>query len=92
MKNKILPVFITFAGCTSRCIYCNQHRITGIQQSDVITSAKKQIDECISMGVEWTELAFYGGSFSCLPSDIRDDLYALAHQTGIKDFKVFHLS
>jgi histone acetyltransferase (RNA polymerase elongator complex component) len=87
MKNKILPVFITFAGCTSRCVYCNQHRITGIKPSNVLISAKDQIDECMSMGVEWTELAFYGGSFSCLPDEIRKSLYALAHETGISTLR-----
>jgi len=87
MKNKILPVFITFAGCTSRCVYCNQHRITGVKPSNAITSAKEQIDECLSMDVEWTELAFYGGSFSCLPDDIRKSLYGLASQTGIKTLR-----
>lgn len=35
------------------------------------------------MGVEWTELAYYGGSFTCLPKDIRLKLYELAHKTGI---------
>ncbi|MGD9807639.1 MAG: radical SAM protein [Deferribacterales bacterium] len=87
MKNKILPVFITFAGCTSRCVYCNQHRITGIKPSNVLTSAKDQIDECMSMDVEWTELAFYGGSFSCLPDGIRKSLYVLAHETGISTLR-----
>jgi len=36
------------------------------------------------MGVEWTELAFYGGSFTCLPNEIRLKLYSLAQETGIK--------
>jgi len=87
MKNRILPIFITFAGCTSRCIYCNQHRITGVKPTDVLNSAKKQIDEGMSMGVEWTELAFYGGSFSCLSDDIRNSLYGLAKETGIRTLR-----
>jgi len=83
MKNKILPVFISFAGCTSRCIYCNQNKITGIKSSDVIKSAENQINENLKYDVQWSELAYYGGSFSCLPADIRHGLYELAHNSGI---------
>lgn len=84
MKHKILPVFITFAGCTSRCIYCNQNRITGITAGDIINSAKNQISDHLRMDTDWTELAFYGGSFTCLPPDIRLSLYRLAHESGIR--------
>lgn len=83
MKNKILPVFITFAGCTSKCVYCNQHHITGVSPKDVIQSAKDQIKENMTYDVQWTELAFYGGSFTCLPTEIREYLYGLAKETGI---------
>jgi len=87
MTNKILPVFISFAGCTSRCIYCNQNTITGVASGDIISSAQKQIEENLSYGVRWTEIAFYGGSFTCLPSDIRQHLYELAHKTGINTLR-----
>lgn len=83
MKYKILPVFISFAGCTSKCIYCNQSLITGITPANVINSAKKQIDEHLA-SADWDELAFYGGSFTCLPRDIRLALYGLARESGIK--------
>jgi len=39
------------------------------------------------MGVEWTELAFYGGSFTCLPARIRHDLYVVAKETGISTLR-----
>ncbi|PLX67967.1 MAG: hypothetical protein C0603_07590 [Denitrovibrio sp.] len=83
MKNKILPVFISFAGCTSRCVYCNQHKITGVAPADILTSAKEQIKTNLSYDVEWNELAYFGGSFSCLPKDIRYSLYRLAEESGM---------
>lgn len=83
MKHKILPVFISFAGCTSRCIYCNQSRITGVTPQNVIESAKQQIKEHLATAAQWTELAYFGGSFTCLPADIRKELYRLAHESGI---------
>jgi len=39
------------------------------------------------MGVKWTELAFFGGSFTCLPVNIRHDLYAVAQETGIRTLR-----
>lgn len=83
MKAKILPVFISFAGCTSRCIYCDQHKITGIKPENLIKSAENQIKEYLTMSVDWGELAFFGGSFTCLPKEIRLSLYKLAEETGI---------
>jgi histone acetyltransferase (RNA polymerase elongator complex component) len=86
MKNKILPVFISFAGCTSRCIYCNQHRITGVKPENIISSAEEQIQKYMSYQTDWDEIAFYGGSFTCIPLVIRQKLYELAHNAGF--FKI----
>ncbi|MDR0453350.1 MAG: radical SAM protein [Deferribacteraceae bacterium] len=83
-KYKILPVFIPFSGCRSRCIYCDQTTITGITDTDVILSAEKQIKRWMKHSNEWNEVAFYGGSFTRLPSGIRRKLYDLAHPHNIR--------
>jgi len=87
MRSRILPVFISFAGCTSRCIYCNQHKITGIKHTSIIESVKSQIREQLSYGLKYDELAYYGGSFSCLSDDIRSKLYKIAKETGISSVR-----
>jgi histone acetyltransferase (RNA polymerase elongator complex component) len=89
MTSKILPVFIPFAGCRNRCVYCNQSRITGVASGSLIESASEQISKCLSWRTEWSELAYYGGSFTCLDRDTRLSLYNLAHS---KEFSVLRFS
>lgn len=84
---KILPVFIPFAGCRNRCVYCNQHKITGTGGSGLIENAARQIEEYLTYSDTWDELAFYGGSFTCLPEKDRTALYSLAHSQGFRTLR-----
>lgn len=83
MTSKILPVFISFAGCRQRCIYCNQNGITGLKPEEIIQSAQSQIDQYQKYSEKWEEIAFYGGSFTCLPVEIQLKLYKMADDAGI---------
>lgn len=67
---RLFPVFISFAGCGQRCIYCNQPAQTG--------AAAKTLEHILQMlqgydnqmaGKHYDVLAFYGGSFTALPPD-----------------------
>lgn len=82
-KSKILPVFIPFLGCRSRCIYCAQDLQTGV-------ACKKeelylQFDECFKVlsSRDWEtqpELAFYGGTFMSLPEHLWIRCLEYAHK------------
>jgi histone acetyltransferase (RNA polymerase elongator complex component) len=78
-KHTIIPVFISFAGCPHRCVFCNQQVING-QQDNSLASAKRQIAEA----EQWVkpssrnELAFFGGSFTALPLERQKELLTLA--------------
>lgn len=85
--HKILPVFVPFAGCRNRCIYCNQLKITGQSNGELIESARRQIDFCLSYSGSWNELAFYGGSFTLIPQQDRLGLYNLAHEKGFTNLR-----
>ena len=68
---RIVPVFLPFAGCRTRCIYCAQTLQTGRSLQGV----RQVLDEAFSMlrarskrGLEPCELAFYGGTFTALES------------------------
>ena len=84
---KILPVFIPFAGCNCKCIYCNQQKISGISSGDILEKAESQISYYLNISKKWDEVAFFGGSFSCLPKSLREDLYKIAWKTGIRTFR-----
>jgi len=60
---KKLPFFLPFAACPGRCIYCNQHKITGaldIPSPDFVAALLKQ-------QTETKEVCFFGGSFLRFP-------------------------
>ena len=70
----IIPIFIPHEGCPYRCAFCNQSKITGVnQQSDEIIvrqTIQSYLDVLDSEGLpEKREVAFYGGSFTGLPEE-----------------------
>ncbi len=67
---KILPVFLPFAGCPQRCIFCDQAAQTGqAPQSleDIHARLEAQLAELPATAAP-PELAFYGGTFTALPA------------------------
>jgi histone acetyltransferase (RNA polymerase elongator complex component) len=70
----IIPVFIPHEGCPYRCAFCNQSKITGVdQQSDEVVvgqTIQSYLDVFDSESLpEKREVAFYGGSFTGLPEE-----------------------
>ncbi len=73
--NKILPLFIPFAGCPQRCIFCAQDLQSGTAKSSSLESplkvcllhAQQSLKERVKKGASPIELAFYGGTFTALP-------------------------
>ncbi len=80
-KEKVIPVFIPFMGCPHRCVFCNQRRITGYRKEVDIDSVDSHISRSLSTVPAWVdrvEIAFYGGSFSCLPQALQERLLSVA--------------
>lgn len=75
--DRIVPVFLPFAGCPRRCVFCAQHQQTG-QEGDSETGLREA-----AMRIEASppgrslELAFYGGTFTSLPPRIREEAFKL---------------
>lgn len=71
LMDLIIPIFITHEGCPHRCLFCNQQSITDRQQSAPVESSS--VSDTIrcwlerSQSHERVQVAFFGGSFSCLP-------------------------
>ncbi|MCI8335782.1 MAG: radical SAM protein [Peptococcaceae bacterium] len=76
-KRNILPFFIPHQGCPNQCIFCNQHRITGIGAAIDFAAIEQEILQ-VAPG-EKMEIAFYGGSFSGLPQEVQQRLLAPAY-------------
>ena len=80
--NRILPVFLPFAGCPARCVFCAQDRQTGVGNEGGVDRALEraaatleEISACPPPG--GVELAFYGGTFTALPAVRREAALAL---------------
>ncbi len=67
-KAKILPVFIPHGGCRHRCVFCDQRAITGRDHLPTAAELEAMLPKELAPD---TELAFYGGTFTALPKEIR---------------------
>ena len=85
---RILPVFLPFAGCPRRCVFCAQDRQTGagsqdaehaLEQSAAILEARLHAStgHPAAFPQKGMELAFYGGTFTALPTPIMDKALSL---------------
>lgn len=79
----IIPYFIQHQGCPHRCLFCDQSAITGER-----CSADKPEDQLETTIGVWlarnrrnlpVQLAFYGGSFTCLPESLQHRLLSTVH-------------
>lgn len=69
----IVPFFIPHMGCPHTCLFCNQHGITGKKELSQGKSLEEEIKTWLGRKQEGqaAQLAFYGGSFTCLPEEVQ---------------------
>lgn len=72
MKNFIVPIFIPNVGCPTRCVFCEQPKITsrspGIPGAEEVFGIIQQaIRSKKYRRSRYREVAFYGGTFTRLP-------------------------
>ena len=68
---RIWPVFLPFAGCPYRCVFCAQDKQTGQMETELgamLESMNRELAEAAEQGKGPYELAFYGGTFTALPA------------------------
>ena len=71
---KIFPIFIPFAGCQYRCMYCQQNLITKTIKSDFPLIRKQLAAFCARYADQEKEIAFFGGSFTLLKTEQQESL------------------
>jgi histone acetyltransferase (RNA polymerase elongator complex component) len=71
MGGLVIPVFIPELGCHGRCIFCDQHRISGQGEipapSDVRAIIECHLATWDPEEKDTAEVAFFGGTFTNLP-------------------------
>lgn len=77
MKKYNIPVFVPHRGCPFDCVFCNQHRITGVgtdvKAEDVTAIIEKYLKTLPQHDAE-IEVAFFGGSFTGIPIEEQNAL------------------
>ena len=80
----MIPFFIPHVGCPYVCTFCNQSRITG--QSGISHLTPEYIRQTIKDYIgskrndKFWEVAFYGGSFTAIHTDLQHQLLAPASE------------
>lgn len=69
-RNSIIPVFVPHLGCPNDCVFCNQRRISGHTEPATAQTVKTAIENAAALFPRGTkrQLAFYGGSFTAIPT------------------------
>ncbi len=70
VPTRVWPVFLPFAGCPYRCVFCAQDKQTGKDEAKLETilhDLEHDLDQALADGRGPYELAFYGGTFTALP-------------------------
>ena len=76
-RNRIIPIFVSHAGCPHQCVFCNQKRIAG-QAAPLCARTVTEAVENAGENGRGAELAFYGGSFTAIPAETQEVLLGAA--------------
>ena len=71
-RRRIRPVFLPFAGCPHRCLFCDQKAQTGTAPTSleaIRETLEQGLRQARDQGAEPCELGLYGGTFTALPLD-----------------------
>ena len=82
-RKHIKPVFLPFAGCRVKCVFCAQNHQTGkksMNLNDIAAGMRKMLEDAFEEESEPFELAFYGGTFTLLSAECQEKLLALGHE------------
>lgn len=84
-KPLIIPFFLNQEGCYRRCIFCNQHVITGFKPAADLHSGLEEIvanylATDVASAARKIQIAFYGGSFTFLQLSRQNEYLRCAQQ------------
>lgn len=77
----IIPIFVPHEGCPHNCVFCNQNRITGVQDKVTGEKVKEIIEEyynTIENKDATIEVSFFGGTFTAIKEEKQRELLEVA--------------
>ena len=82
-RQYVIPVFVPHLGCPNDCIFCNQKSISGQMKQITEEEVEKTIQEFLHSFKEeklYTEIAFFGGSFTGIDIELQERLLKVAYK------------
>ena len=76
----IIPIFIPHVGCPHDCVFCNQKKIAGTVTPPTLYDVSSIIENALSKSGKGAEVAFYGGSFTAIESELMTGYLSAAHR------------
>lgn len=73
-NNHVIPFFIPHVGCPHQCVFCNQVKISGAIQPVKGEEIAQKLEALQNGKRRGYEVAFYGGSFTAIPSEQQEEL------------------
>ncbi len=82
MKRRyIIPIFLPYAGCKHRCLFCDQVSETGVVQPlspfQISEYIEKYLSYMPSKAMGKIQVAFYGGTFSGLEPELQEEYLSM---------------
>lgn len=81
----IIPIFVPHEGCPHNCVFCNQDRITGVDEEVTAQTVRDTINDylkTIENKSATIEVSFFGGTFTGVKEEKQKELLNVA-----KEFK-----
>jgi histone acetyltransferase (RNA polymerase elongator complex component) len=81
IKHYTIPIFVPELACPFRCLYCDQHKITGKlkmpQPKEISNIIEKHLASFPGRKKE-IEIGFFGGNFTGIPVEVQEEYLAVA--------------
>ena len=77
---KIIPIFVPHRGCPNDCVFCNQKKITGKTNNNINRDyVISVVESYLQTRNKYSDLAYFGGSFTAIDKDLQVELLEIAH-------------
>lgn len=83
MKHFTIPIFVPELACPNRCIFCNQHSISGCRQQpepDEVREIILKHLKTIPVRDSHIEVGFFGGSFTGIETELQEKYLSIAYE------------
>lgn len=79
-SKKIIPIFVPHRGCPNDCVFCNQKKITGKTNNNINKNyVSNVIEDYLKTRDKYSDLAYFGGSFTAINMDLQIELLEIAY-------------